>query len=92
MLEFVKKNRCERVLNDNRHVLGTWSEAADWVGEVWFPMMEKAGLKYFAWIFSPSSFSQLSARKSVDVMKGKVTTQFFIDIVEADRWLEDKLE
>ncbi len=90
MLDMLKKNKCTKVLNDNTNVLGTWSEAADWVGGEWFAMMEEAGLKYFAWVFSHSSFSQLSARKSVDIMTGNVVTQFFTDIEAAANWINEK--
>ncbi len=87
MLEYLKKNKCDKVLNDNTHVKGNWSEASDWAGKVWFPMMQKAGLKVFAWIYSPSTFSALAAKKSVDVMIGSVQTQFFYDRDEAIEWL-----
>lgn len=90
ILEMLKRNNCSKIINDNRHVLGTWSEAAEWAGEEWFPMVEKAGLKYFAWIYSPSAFSQLSAKKSVDNAVGNVVTQFFTDIVLAQDWLNGK--
>ncbi|WP_207424133.1 ATP-binding protein [Desertivirga brevis] len=90
MLEILKKNKCYKVINDNRNVQGTWSEAAEWVGREWFPMMEEAGLRYFAWIFSPSTFSQLSAKKSVDIKEGRVITEFFTDISLAEKWLDGK--
>ncbi len=89
MLDLLKKNKCNKVLNDNTHVLGNWSEAADWGGTVWFPEMQKAGLQFFAWIYSPSTFSQLSAHKSLDVMVGNITTQFFTEINEAKQWLKN---
>ena len=88
MLDMLRDNKAEKVLNDNRNVLGTWSEAADWAGSEWLPMMEQAGLKYFAWIFSASAFSQLSAKKSVDVMQGNVFTRFFTDVKLAEEWLD----
>lgn len=88
MLDLLKKNNCSKVLNDNRSVLGNWSEAADWGGKVWFPAMQKAGLKFFAWIYSPSTFSKLSAHKSLDVLVGNITTQFFSAPEEAKHWLK----
>jgi PAS domain S-box-containing protein len=88
MLEILSSNKANKLLNDNTRVLGTWSEASDWAGKEWLPMIENAGLKYFAWIFSPSAFSQLSAKKSVDVMHGNVVTQFFTDIKLAEAWLD----
>jgi PAS domain S-box-containing protein len=88
MLEYLKKHHCNRIVNDNTNVLGSWSEAADWVGNIWFPMMEEAGLTYFAHIFSPSTFSQLSAKKSIDIMNGIITTQYFTDVKLAEEWID----
>jgi signal transduction histidine kinase len=88
MLDYLSKHRCDRVVNNNTHVQGNWSEAVDWVGNTWFPMMEQAGLRYFAHIFSPSTFSQLSARKSIDIMAGIVTTQYFTDYALAVKWVD----
>jgi PAS domain S-box-containing protein len=89
MLEMLEKNQCQKVINDNSHVLGTWSEAAEWVGREWFPLMEKAGLKHFAWVLSPSTFSQMSAQKSIDVKEGAVITQFFTAYSEAENWINN---
>ncbi|PTR00112.1 PAS domain S-box-containing protein [Mucilaginibacter yixingensis] len=87
MLDYLSRNHCDRVVNDNTHVQGNWSEAVEWVGNEWFPMMEKAGLKYFAHVFSPSTFSQLAAKKSIDIMAGIVTTQYFTDLELARGWI-----
>ena len=87
MLEVLRSSGLTKVLNDNREVLGNWSEASDWAGKVWFPMMIEAGLRDFAWVFSPSIFAQLAAQKSVDVSDGKANVRFFHDMEEAKRWL-----
>lgn len=89
MLDLLQKNKCSKVLNDNTHVLGNWSEAADWGGTVWFPAMQQAGLQFFSWIYSPSTFGKLAAHKSLDVMVGNITTQFFTDVEEAKLWLKN---
>ena len=90
MLKMLSSSKVNKVLNDNSHVQGTWSEASDWVGQDWFPMMEKEGLRYFAWVYSPSSFSQLSAQKSVDVASGGVSIKLFTDIASAEQWINNK--
>jgi len=90
MLGFINRNKCDRILNDNTNVIGTWSEASEWVGEVYFPMMEQAGVKYLAWVFSPSVFSQLSARKSLDVASTYIETEIFTDMRLAEEWLQSK--
>jgi PAS domain S-box-containing protein len=88
MLDYLIANECDRIVNDNTRVQGNWSEAVEWVGSTWFPIMEKAGLKYFAHLFSPSLFSQLSAQKSIDIMAGIITTQYFTDIKMAEAWID----
>ncbi|MES2456151.1 MAG: ATP-binding protein [Bacteroidota bacterium] len=87
MLEMLEASGFSKVMNDNTNVLGTWSEASDWAGQEWFPMMENAGLRYFAWVYSPSAFSRLSAEKAVDVKVGNTVVQFFTDAESARTWL-----
>ncbi|UII30436.1 hypothetical protein LVD17_19270 [Fulvivirga ulvae] len=84
---FKKKNNCSKILNDNTEVTGPWQDAAEWTVTQWFPQMEKAGLKYFAWIFSENIFAQLSAKNAMpdsDI----VTT--FNSANEALEWLKSK--
>jgi PAS domain S-box-containing protein len=88
MLDYLRNNKCYRIVNDNTNVLGDWADAVEWVGNEWFPMMEKAGLRYFAHIFSPSTFSAISAQKSIDIMAGIITTQYFTDVKLAEEWID----
>ena len=86
ILQVLTDESCHKVLNDNTYVEGIWSGAAAWVGNDWFPRMSLAGLHYFAWVYSPSVFSQLSTDKALNHTKeGFVRT--FYDIEEAKNWL-----
>ncbi|QEM12456.1 PAS domain-containing protein [Mucilaginibacter rubeus] len=87
MLDLMKKNHCSLVLNNNSSVKGNWSEASDWGAEVWFPAMAKAGLKKFAWIYSPSTFSRIAAGKSLPSEYDTVKVAFFDDKETAVQWL-----
>jgi anti-sigma regulatory factor (Ser/Thr protein kinase) len=87
MLDLMRKNNCSLVLNDNTHVKGNWSEASDWGAEVWFPAMAEAGLKKFAWIYSPSTFSRIAANKSLPSEYDVVQLAFFDDKEVAFEWL-----
>ncbi|MBS7565025.1 hypothetical protein KHS38_11475 [Mucilaginibacter sp. Bleaf8] len=89
LLDLMKKNNCSKVLNDNSYVKGNWSEASDWGSEFWFPAMQDSGLKEFAWIYSPSTFSRLAAHKSVDIFFDRIKTQFFTSKDEAIEWLSN---
>lgn len=89
MLAMLRANECTKILSDNRAVLGTWSDASEWIGKVWFPMMEKVGLTHFAWIISQDLFCQFSAKKSAEAAIGNVAIQFFTEIQSAGDWIND---
>ncbi|ARS39111.1 hypothetical protein CA265_05255 [Sphingobacteriaceae bacterium GW460-11-11-14-LB5] len=90
MIEYLRANQRSKVFNDNRLVPGTWSEASDWAANIWLPLMELAGLKFFAWILSESAFSQLSAKKSVENDDKQAEIVFFTYAEEGLKWLADK--
>jgi hypothetical protein len=84
ILDLLKKHDVAKVINDNTHVTGTWQDASEWTAKEWFPAMVKAGLKHFAWIFSPNIFAELSAKKAMpssDVVKS------FGSFDEAKKWV-----
>jgi PAS domain S-box-containing protein len=87
ILDMLKESGFTKIVNDNTHVLGTWAEAAEWVGETWFPMAEAAGLKTLAWVYSPSAFNRLSAKKSIDIYMGNIIVQYFTDVILAEDWI-----
>jgi PAS domain S-box-containing protein len=89
MLDLLEKNKTKKVLNDNTHILGTWSEASEWGGKIWLPAMEMSGLRYFAWVHSESTFSKLAASKIANFSNGQVATRFFESKEDAVIWLEN---
>ncbi len=86
LLEAMKAKSCSKVLNDNTLVQGTWHGAAEWAAADWFPRMNKAGLKYFAWVYSPSVFSQLSTDKTISSAKNE-SIKTFGSFKDAQQWL-----
>jgi hypothetical protein len=87
ILQALLQYKCTKVLNDNTNVLGIWTPAAKWVGAEWFPRMEKAGLKYFAWVYSPSKLSQVSTTEAIHHTPDKELVQTFYEIEAAKKWL-----
>ncbi|UII23298.1 hypothetical protein [Fulvivirga ligni] len=87
ILELLKSKRCAKVLNDNTSVSGPWQDAAEWTAKNWFPRMESAGLKHFAWVFSPNIFAELSAQKAKP--DSDVVTTFH-SVYDAEQWLKSK--
>jgi PAS domain S-box-containing protein len=87
LLDLMQKNNCSKVLNDNTRVKGNWSEASDWGADHWFPAMANAGLKKFAWIYSPSTFSRIAADVSLPSDYDAVQVAFFNEHQTAMEWL-----
>jgi hypothetical protein len=91
LLELMKAQACFKILNDNTQVEGQWSSAAKWGGDVWFPAMRKAGLKWFAWVYSPSMLSRLSSDKMLRHTLNPDFVEVFEDVDLAEAWLRTKV-
>ena len=87
VLRLMQLHRCHKVLNDNTRVVSMWSEAAEWGGKVWFPMVTAAGLQYFAWVYSPNLYSRLSTDLTLQFTTGRPVVATFDDIDTAKAWL-----
>ena len=88
MLRLMSEQRCHKVLNDNTGVTSMWSEAAEWGGKVWFPAMTEAGLRYFAWVYSPNVYSRLSTDLTLQFTEGNPVVSTFNDLETAKAWLK----
>ena len=86
MIKYLQETRCDKVLNDNRLVKGSWTFAADWTQNVWFPRIIEAGLRHFAWIYSPDVLAKFSVYKAAQQHKDDVVN-IFSDINQARAWL-----
>ncbi|HEX2204457.1 MAG TPA: STAS/SEC14 domain-containing protein [Longimicrobium sp.] len=87
VLALLAQHGVAKVLNDNTEVLGGWSEAAEWLVDDWYPRMRAAGLRCFAWVYSPSRLSQLSADETMARLGEASGVQVFAYADEARRWL-----
>lgn len=87
ILKMLRENKCNKILNKNDRIKGSWSESADWVGKKWLPLIENLGVKQFAWVMAKHTFGRLSAQKSIELFKGEVVIKEFEKEEEAERWL-----
>ncbi len=88
MLEFLKRERIQKVLNDNSQVSTIWSDAAEWGAKVWFPSMYAAGCCYFAWVYSPNIYSKLSTDFTLSFPIPHLIIATFDDIETGKGWLK----
>lgn len=91
ILQLMRAKGTGLVLNDNSHVEGIWIGAAEWVAVDWFPRMRAAGLRCFAWVYSPSRFSQISTDATLEKAPAGVTHVFW-SVLEAAAWLRAQRE
>lgn len=68
ILALMVRHNVHDILNDNTHARGLWMEPAQWAAKDWFPRMKQAGMKRFAWVYSPAKFSQLSTDAALALM------------------------
>lgn len=74
------------VLNDTRLIVGGWDHSLDWVLNDWAPRAARAGLKYFAMITTPETFSDSTASTFYSKLKS-FQAKVFEDKSKAEPWL-----
>ena len=87
LLRLMRASSYDRILNDNTRVASMWSEAAEWAGRVWFPTMEAAGLRHFAWVYPSDVFASLSVDLTLQFASGGVVIATFGSLLKAQEWL-----
>ncbi len=90
ILHMIKHNGVKKLLNDNTAVQGSWAAGTEWVAKDLFPELIAAGLKYIAWVQSPSAYSQLAAEKTAELSPERLEIKFFDDLTTAETWLDTK--
>jgi len=78
-----------KILNDNRHMAGSWTNSLEWIMTDWSPRAIRKGYRAVAFIYSPDVF----ARFSVDALlmqtdsSGPVKSKPFNKVEPAMAWL-----
>ncbi|QNF33737.1 hypothetical protein HUW51_13775 [Adhaeribacter swui] len=88
ILYYLQKEKCKKVLNDNTRVSSIWSDAAEWVAVDWFPRMHQAGCSFFAWVYSPNTYSRLSTDATLSFNIRDVMAITFDSFENAESWLK----
>jgi hypothetical protein len=86
-VQMLRAAPCPRLLNDHRALVGTFTEANDWIQQVWTPLIITAGLRYFAQVISPDIFSQLSIEDLQQRIGEQLQIQLFDSLEAAQAWL-----
>jgi hypothetical protein len=87
LLEMINEKPCNKLLNCNKNVVGSWDMALDWVQNTWTPQMKAAGLRYLAQVVPPSIYVNLTIEKLIQRIDKDFEIRVFEDVGEAEAWL-----
>ncbi|AKD02650.1 hypothetical protein POKO110462_09135 [Pontibacter korlensis] len=85
-LYYLKKEHCQKLLDNHLEVEGIWADLAEWFAQDWHIRAEKAGLQYHAVVYSKSHFSRLSTDKAIKMVQTGIV-EGFETVHEAEGWL-----
>ncbi|HEY0895273.1 MAG TPA: HAMP domain-containing sensor histidine kinase, partial [Sphingobacteriaceae bacterium] len=88
MLDILRHHQCQKVINDNTALSGNWYESAEWASRDWLPSAIEAGLRYFAWVYSPGMSAHLSSDVNMEEMGREISARLFGNIADAQEWLD----
>ncbi|MEJ8756139.1 hypothetical protein WG947_03965 [Pontibacter sp. H259] len=88
-LDAMKAHNFDKILNDNRNLVGRWDQSLNWVKQVWLPYAVKAGLKKFAHIAHADALATGAASVMKDIVKDHLEMQVFSDLETAKNWLRE---
>ncbi|MBK8556081.1 MAG: LytTR family transcriptional regulator DNA-binding domain-containing protein [Lewinellaceae bacterium] len=91
LLETARSKNCFNWLNDNRQVLGTWTQAVRWLSQHFLPEIVRSNKLRIAFIYS----HQVSARYSVDKLleeNDEYEAQTFESYELAEAWLLNQVD
>lgn len=76
-----------RIINDNRHLLGSWDHSNEWNATVWLPRALALGINKLAHIISENIFEKLSADEMVQIFAERIEVRTFKDFESAEQWI-----
>ncbi|GAB3288391.1 hypothetical protein [Hymenobacter tenuis] len=86
-LDLLRQEPCPKLLNDHRDLVGTFTEANDWIEQIWTPLIIGAGLRYMGQVVSPDIFSQISIEDLQHRIGDRLDLHLFETLEDAQTWL-----
>ncbi|UOQ76229.1 hypothetical protein MUN84_16810 [Hymenobacter sp. 5516J-16] len=91
-LNMLREKPCPYLLNDHSELVGTFTEANEWIQQVWTPLIMGAGLRYIAQVVSPDIFGQLSIENLQSRIADQLDLHLFEDVAAAQQWLRTRAQ
>lgn len=85
----MRENKCALLINDNRKVKGTWTQAIKWLEEDYLPRLVKENLKKIAFLYSPELSARYSVNRLLEVYD-QYEGQAFEEFDAAAKWITEQ--
>lgn len=89
-LDMLRQQPCPKLLNDHRDLVGTFTEANDWIQQVWTPLIMAEGLRSIGQVVSPDIFGQLSIEDLQMRIGNQLDIYLFDKLDDAQAWLRSQ--
>jgi len=89
VLAALKHYQCTGLINDNRELFGSWTQAIKWLGDDYMPRLLDAGLQKIAFIYAKDPSARYSVDRFLEI-NDQYTGQTFEDFRTAEDWLLEK--
>jgi hypothetical protein len=86
VLQVLAQYPCEKLLMDSSRVSNMWTHAAEWGEKEWFPALQRAGVRYLAFVYSPAFYSRMSFDLAIRHVQQPIISTFD-DLDRATAWL-----
>ena len=86
-LDMLRQTPCPKLLNDHRDLVGTFTDANDWIQQVWTPLIIKQGLRSIGQVVSPDIFGQLSIEDLKFRISDQLDIYLFDNLEDTQAWL-----
>lgn len=90
-LQLLANTPCNALLCDHLGIHGTWADIGDWQENIWLPKALQAGLKKYALVAQPGSYSVMAAEPLFSKLQSRLEMMIFSDLEEAKSWLKSGL-
>ena len=87
LLEMMQEQPYAKLLNSNKHVLGSWDMALEWAQNEWTPQMKKGGLRYLAQVVPASIYATLTIESLIQKIDDQFEIRTFEEDADAVAWL-----
>jgi hypothetical protein len=88
LLQIVHQTGSTRLLNDSSEAFGDWTEVSVWIGAVFAPQLQQAGIRSIAWVNAMDWPARNCVATSLYYIERPFIASFDFDQAEeAQRWL-----